>query len=147
MQFAIEAAKRGERAVLFEFEESAQALFKRSEGLGFSLRKFVDEGAIDVRHIRAGEITPNEFAMNVRSAVEVDGQGRRTSVVLIDSLKFEQQVLSELTLIANTLTLVGLFVFLRFMAERSIFHVVAWLTALGKVLSWPTVGMYYGMHE
>lgn len=86
VQFAIEAAKRGERAVLFEFEESVHALFNRSEGLGFPLRRFVDEGLIEVRHLRPGEVTPNEFALHVRSAVESDDQGRRTSVVLIDSL-------------------------------------------------------------
>lgn len=86
VQFAVEAAKRGERAVLFEFEESSHALFNRSAGLGLPLRQYVDEGLIDVRHLRPGEVTPNEFSLHVRSAVEVDEQGRRTTVVLIDSL-------------------------------------------------------------
>lgn len=86
VQFAVEAAKRGERAVLFEFEESPHALLNRSAGLGLPLRQYVEEGLIDVRHLRPGEVTPNEFALYVRSAVEPDNQGRRTSVVLIDSL-------------------------------------------------------------
>jgi hypothetical protein len=75
------------------------------------------------------------------------GPGPGSTWWMIDSLKFDQQFLSELALIANTLTLVGLFVFRRFMAERSIFHVVAVLTVVGTVLSLPTVGMYYGLHE
>jgi len=86
VQFAVEAAKRGERAVLFEFEESSHALFNRSAGLGFPLRQYVDEGLIEVRQLRPGEVTPNEFALHVRSAIQPDTQGRRTTVVLIDSL-------------------------------------------------------------
>lgn len=86
VQFAVEAAKRGERAVLFEFEESEQILLTRSHGMGFPLQEMIDEGLIEIRHLRAGEITPNEFATLVREATAVDSQGRRTSVVLIDSL-------------------------------------------------------------
>ncbi|WP_315852237.1 ATPase domain-containing protein [Rosistilla carotiformis] len=86
MQFAIEAARRGQRAVLFEFEESNQTLVKRSEGLGFPLTRYMDAGLISIQHVRAGEITPNEFALNVRAAVEPDNQGREASIVLIDSL-------------------------------------------------------------
>ncbi|MCC9600370.1 AAA family ATPase [Stieleria sp. JC731] len=86
VQFAVEAAKRGDRAVLFEFEESEHALLNRSDGLGLPLRKFISEGLIEVFHLRPGEVTPNEFASLVRSAVEVDKDGRRTSVVIIDSL-------------------------------------------------------------
>ncbi|WP_315861319.1 ATPase domain-containing protein [Roseiconus lacunae] len=86
VQFAVEAAKRGQRAVLFEFEESSQTLFVRSEGLGLPLRNYVEQGLVEVRHLQAGEITPNEFSMLVRSATEPDEQGRPTSVVVIDSL-------------------------------------------------------------
>lgn len=86
IQFAVEAASRGERAVLFEFEESEKVLLKRSDGLGFPLREYMEQGLISVCHLRAGEITPNEFALKIRNAVNVDGEGRSASVVLIDSL-------------------------------------------------------------
>ncbi|MEB2318247.1 MAG: hypothetical protein OZ935_06195 [Pseudomonadota bacterium] len=65
----------------------------------------------------------------------------------IDVLGFDQQFLSELSLIAASLTLVGLFVFRRFMAERSIYYVVAVLSIAGFLLSLPIVGMFYGLHE
>jgi hypothetical protein len=39
---------------------------------------------------------------------------------MIDDLGFDQQFLSKLTLISSTLTLFGMFIFRRFMAERSI---------------------------
>jgi hypothetical protein len=66
---------------------------------------------------------------------------------MIDDLKFDQQFLSVLSLIGGVLALVGMFVFRRFMAERSIMYVVGFLTIVGTILSFPIVGMYYGLHE
>ena len=64
---------------------------------------------------------------------------------MIDELKFDQQFLSVLSLIGSTLTLAGMFVFRRFMAERSIAYVVGFLTVVGTILSLPIVSMYYGL--
>ena len=77
----------------------------------------------------------------------IPGSGPGTTWWMIDELKFDQQFLSVLSLIANTLTLVGMFVFRRFMAERSIAYVVAFLTVVGTILTVPIVSMYYGLHE
>jgi len=66
---------------------------------------------------------------------------------MIDELKFDQQFLSVLSLIASALTLAGMFVFRRFMAERSIAYVVGFLTLCGTVLALPIVGMFYGLHH
>ncbi|MFG0267151.1 MAG: ATPase domain-containing protein [Rhodopirellula sp. JB055] len=86
LQFAIAAAERNERAVLFQFEESMQALFARAEGLGFDLRTHVDNGLIRVIHLIPGEITPSEFACLIRDSVQPDDQGRRVGIVSIDSI-------------------------------------------------------------
>jgi hypothetical protein len=40
-----------------------------------------------------------------------------------------------------------MFVFRRFMAEKSIFYVIGFLTLVGAVLSLPVIGMFYGLHE
>src|SRR5690606_29919847 len=66
---------------------------------------------------------------------------------MIDELGFDQQFLSVLSLIGSALTLAGLFVFRRFMAERSIYYIVGALTLAGVLLALPIVGMYYGLHE
>ncbi|MDH5741710.1 MAG: hypothetical protein OEY77_15425, partial [Nitrospira sp.] len=66
---------------------------------------------------------------------------------MIDHLKFDQQFLSVLSLIGGTVALVGMFVFRRFMAERSIMYIVGFLTVIGTILSLPIVGMFYGVHE
>ncbi|WP_246146815.1 ATPase domain-containing protein [Rubripirellula lacrimiformis] len=86
LQFAITAAQRGERAILFQFEESEQSLFARAAGLGYDLRRHVDDGLIEIINLTPGEITPSELACLVRSSVRPDPQGRSVSIVAIDSL-------------------------------------------------------------
>jgi hypothetical protein len=66
---------------------------------------------------------------------------------MIDVLGFDQQFLSVLAVIGSVLTLTGLFVFRRFMAERSIYYIVAVLTIVATLLSMPIVGMFYGLHH
>ncbi len=66
---------------------------------------------------------------------------------MIDQLGFDQQFLSVLSLIGSTLTLFGMFLFRRFMAERSIAYVVVFLTIVGTLLYLPIVGMFFGLHE
>jgi hypothetical protein len=66
---------------------------------------------------------------------------------MIDELGFDQQFLALLSLIASVLTLAGLFVFRRFMAEQSIYRIVAVLTLVGTALALPILGMYHGLHE
>ncbi len=66
---------------------------------------------------------------------------------MIDELDFDQHFLSILSLIGSSLALLGMFLFRRFMAERSIAYVVGFLTIATTLLSLPIVGMYYGLHE
>jgi hypothetical protein len=66
---------------------------------------------------------------------------------MIDQLGFDQRFLAVLSLIASGLALFGMFLFRRFMAERSIAYVVAFLTLASALLSLPIIGMYHGLHE
>ena len=75
------------------------------------------------------------------------GPGAGSTWWQIDELGFDQQFLSVLSLIGSSLALLGMFLFRRFMAERSIAYVVGFLTIAGFLLSLPIVGMYYGLHE
>jgi hypothetical protein len=65
----------------------------------------------------------------------------------IDVLGFDEPFLAKLALISQCLALLGMFIFRRFMAERSIAYVVGFLTLVGTVLTLPIIGMYYGLHE
>jgi len=65
----------------------------------------------------------------------------------IDVLKFDQQFLPVLNLIAALLTLVGIVVLRPMMATRSIAFVIVILTIAAAILSLPNIGLYYGLHE
>jgi hypothetical protein len=75
------------------------------------------------------------------------GPGSGVTWWMIDQLGFDQHFLSVLSLIGSGLTLAGMFLFRRFMAERSIAYVVGFLTLAGFLLALPIVGLYYGLHE
>jgi hypothetical protein len=66
---------------------------------------------------------------------------------MIDELHFDEQFISVLSFIGSALTLAGMFLFRRFMAERSITYIIAFLTVIGTVLSLPNIAMYYGLHQ
>jgi BT1 family protein len=99
------------------------------------------------------ELEPDKRFTLVGTAVVVfifraiPGTGPGTTWWMIDQLGFDQQFLSVLSLIGSTLTLAGMFIFRRFMAERSIAYVVGFLTVIGTILALPIVSMYYGLHE
>ncbi len=75
------------------------------------------------------------------------GPGAGSTWWMIDELKFDQQFLSVLSLIGSSLTLLGMFIFRRFMAERSMAYIIGFLTVVGSILSLPILGMFYGLHE
>jgi hypothetical protein len=73
------------------------------------------------------------------------GPGSGSSWWMIDALGFDQQFLSVLSLIGSSLTLLGMFIFRRFMAEKSMSYIIVYLTIIGSILSLPIVGLYYGL--
>jgi BT1 family len=100
-----------------------------------------------------GELEPEARHVLVGTAILVfvfralPGPGAGSTWWMIDGLGFDQQFLATLSLIGSVLTLAGLFIFRRFMAERSIAYIVGFLTVAGTLLGLPIVGMYYGLHE
>lgn len=75
------------------------------------------------------------------------GPGAGSTWWQIDKLGFDQQFIAMLSLISGTLALFGMVIFRRFMAEKSIAYVVAFLTIAGSLLSLPIIAMYYGFHQ
>lgn len=76
------AAKRGEHAAIFLFEERLDTFFKRSAGLSMDLKPFVEQKLVAVHQVNAGDLSPGEFSDLVRRAVEEEG----ARVVMIDSV-------------------------------------------------------------
>jgi len=77
----------------------------------------------------------------------IPGPGEGVTWWFIDELKFDQQFISLLSLIGSVLTLLGMFLFRRFMADHTIAYVVGFLTVIGGLLSLPYVGMVFGLHH
>lgn len=77
----------------------------------------------------------------------VPGTGAGETWWMIDELGFDQQFLSKLSLLTSSLTLLGMFIFRRFMAERPITYIIAVLTLALGLLYLPNIGLYYGLHE
>ena len=100
-----------------------------------------------------GELEPEARNVLVGTALmifvfrAIPSPGAGSTWWMIDVLGFDQQFLAVLSLIGAVLTLFGMFIFRRFMAERSIAYIIAFLTVVSSFLSLPIVGMYFGLHE
>jgi circadian clock protein KaiC len=81
-QYCVAAAKRGERAAMFLFDEGLDMLLARSASLGLPVKEHVDSGRILVRAVNPAELSAGEFTHVVREAVLRD----EARVVVIDSL-------------------------------------------------------------
>ncbi|UFS71391.1 AAA family ATPase [Geomonas sp. RF6] len=82
LQFMKEAAERGERSVLFSFEEEVSLMLYRAQSIGMDARELVDQGMLRIERIEPLRYSPDEFAKKVRSQVEEDN----VRVVMIDSV-------------------------------------------------------------
>jgi circadian clock protein KaiC len=82
LTYAIAAAGRGERSVFFAFDEGRATIQARAHALGMDLRSAMESGLIRFQQIDPAEMSPGEFAANVRRSVEQDS----ARVVVIDSL-------------------------------------------------------------
>jgi circadian clock protein KaiC len=81
-QFCCAAADRGQKAIMFIFDESPNTLLSRCTGLGVPLEEHNEAGAVRVVQIDPAELSPGQFAHQICKAVEDWG----ASVVVIDSL-------------------------------------------------------------
>ena len=72
LTYAIAAASRKERSVIFAFDEGRGTMRSRAKTLGLPLEAALANGLIDVQQIDPAEMAPGEFADAVRGSVEVE---------------------------------------------------------------------------
>ena len=80
--YAHAAARSGQPAAVFLFDESVHTLVSRSAGLGMNLDKLRREGTLTVQQVDPAELSPGEFAQTIRHEVERNG----ARLIVIDSL-------------------------------------------------------------
>jgi circadian clock protein KaiC len=82
LTYGIAAAERGERSIIFAFDEGQGTMKARAKTLGLPLEAAIAQGTIRIEQIDPAELSPGEFAHLVRRAVELD----KARIVIIDSL-------------------------------------------------------------
>ena len=82
LQFMKEAAGRGERSVIYAFEERKETLLHRCEGINIPVHAMLERGTLSVVQIEPLHYTPDEFANLVRYEVEQ----QKARIVMIDSI-------------------------------------------------------------
>lgn len=127
---------------LSDFEMSQEIIFFGSTVIVlFILKQLL--GALDSNARRT--LVGTAFILFVFRATPSVGDG--LTWWQIDILKFDEEFKSLLGVISTTLALFGMFMFRRFMAERSMSFIIVTITVVGTVLFLPYIGMYYGLHE
>jgi circadian clock protein KaiC len=91
LQFAISAIQRGEKAVLFVFDEELGLLFNRTRAFGMDLEALSASGNLMIEQVDAAELSPGEFTSRVRQLIA--DTGART--VIVDSLNGYQAAMPE----------------------------------------------------
>ena len=82
LQFALMAAEKGEKVLLFVFDETVGTLMHRSAKLGMDLKPMVEKGLIIIQAIDPAEISPGELASRAEQAVTE----KHVRMIIIDSI-------------------------------------------------------------
>jgi circadian clock protein KaiC len=80
--YATAAARRGEKVVIFEFDELRRTAIDRADALGMKMSQEIEAGRIVVQQIDPAEMSPGELAHRARDLVE----RQKFSMIVIDSL-------------------------------------------------------------
>jgi len=81
LQFAHQMAAKGERSILFAFDETRAIMLARAKALGLDLKQHIQNGRITAQQVDPAEISPGEFVARIRHAVD-----EGCKLVVIDSL-------------------------------------------------------------
>lgn len=82
LQFMKEAAGRGERSVVYSFEEEIEIMLQRCDRINIPARAMIANRTLSILKIEPLQYMPDEFAQLVRRDVEEHG----TRLVMIDSI-------------------------------------------------------------
>jgi circadian clock protein KaiC len=91
LSIAYHAAKEGECAAIYAFDEGSESIIERARGIGMELGPLLESGDIVMHQINPAEMSPGEFtALVCRGVME-----RNTTVVVIDSLNGYLQAMPQ----------------------------------------------------
>lgn len=82
IQFMKEAAGRGERSVVYTFEEGKETLVHRCESINMPVGEMLERGTLTIEEIEPLELSADEFAHRVRREVEEND----TEIIMLDGI-------------------------------------------------------------
>lgn len=82
MVYALAAARRGERTIVYVFDEVLRTAQERLESIGMHVRAEISKGTLRMIQVDPATLSPGEFAAQIRADVDEND----TRVVVIDSL-------------------------------------------------------------
>lgn len=85
------ASRRGERSLVYVFNETVEGLIERGEALGLDLQSHIEAGRLLFTKVDPNDISPGEFAYRIRREVE----GHEAQLVVIDSVSGYMNAMPE----------------------------------------------------
>ncbi|MGM0502354.1 MAG: ATPase domain-containing protein [Bacillota bacterium] len=82
LSFMKEAAGRGEKSLVYLFEEEKEMLIERSKAINIPVDKMVEKGFLDLHSINQLEFNPDKFIYQVKEKVD----NNEVDIVMIDSI-------------------------------------------------------------
>lgn len=110
-QYARAAVARGERVVMYLFDERITTFHMRAKALGMDLKSELASGHLILRQVEPTDLSPGEFASDVLRCVEENG----ATMVVIDSINGYMQSMPEERLLA-----IQLHELMSFLANRGV---------------------------
>ena len=114
IQFMKEAASRGERSVVYTFEENEETIIKRCEAVNIPIREMLERGTLSIVTIEPLKYTSNQFIHYVCQEAEQN----QAKIITIDSTSGyqlsmqEEDLIRQLHSICHYLTNLGVTVIL-----------------------------------
>ncbi|HEY8995722.1 MAG TPA: ATPase domain-containing protein [Lacunisphaera sp.] len=91
VRFALSAAQSGEKVLFFTFDETKATLLARARELGMDIAPHMQSGQIQLVQVDPAEVSPGEFAFQIKQAVQRDG----VRMLVIDSINGYMNAVTE----------------------------------------------------
>src|SRR5687768_9850679 len=96
LQFAVAAARRGEKVFMCLFEENIDTMMARAASVGMPLEQLIESGMMTLKEIDPAELAPGEFVHCVIDNV----REKDSRIVVIDSLNGYMQAMPDVKFLA-----------------------------------------------
>jgi circadian clock protein KaiC len=89
LRYTLEALRRGEKALIVSFDETAHVMMRRASGMNMDLEPYLENGLLVVQQVDPAELSPGQ--LNGTIVEHVEERGAR--VVVLDSLNGYQHAM------------------------------------------------------